>query len=700
MSKSARLWIFRIVTAIFLPVLALAAIETTLRLVGYGHAATFTVPCTVNGRDSYCDNDHFTWQFFPAGAFRLPLSFAFPAEKPTDSFRIFVVGESAAQGDPEPSYSFSRYLEVMLRERFPAVRFEVVNAGITAVNSHVLLPLVRDLTRHEPDLFVIYTGNNEVVGPFGAGNAFTPSGSSLALIRSGVLVRSTRLGQLLGDALRSQSTQGQWHGMEQFLKQQVSADTPALKNVYGNFEANLRDIVEAAQGSGAHVLLSTVGVNLKDSAPFASAHRADLTDSERQAWEAAVKDGAALEESNQHAEALRRYLAAAAIDARYAELQFRIGRVQHNLSDFTQARERFALARDLDVLRFRADSRINDTIRSVAKASRTGVDLVDAEAIFADESANGLSGRDLFYDHVHMRPRGNYLIARDLFPRVVALLREKVPQSNASVEAPSAEEAEALLAMTPFDRRRVATTVGTWLGQPPFTNQINNRDEVSVLRRQAQEGAIDFESTAAAYRSAIAKAPEDRHLHFNFGMVLEQSEPAAAAAEFRRALGLLPGDYGARQELGDTLIRMGKFEDGIVEYRALLSQKPYHAPAYLSMGYALAQVQKFDESIAAYEKAAHCNPGYTIAAYNTIGLIQASQKKYDEAAVSFQRALYANPAGVATVDILQNLSEALNQAGRTPEAERALATLAEHEANQRRRSAPSDKPNENLEGAQ
>jgi tetratricopeptide (TPR) repeat protein len=145
---------------------------------------------------------------------------------------------------------------------------------------------------------------------------------------------------------------------------------------------------------------------------------------------------------------------------------------------------------------------------------------------------------------------------------------------------------------------------------------------------------------------------------------------------------------------------MGKFEDGIVEYRALLSQKSYHAPAYLSMGYALAQVQKFDESIAAYEQAAHFNPGYTIAAFNTIGLIQTSQKKYNEAAVSFQRALNANTADAATVDLLQNLSEALKQAGRNPEAERALAILAEHEANQRRRSLPSDKPNENLEGAQ
>ena len=87
MSKSARLWALRLTTALVIPLLTLVAIEGALRLIGYGHAATFTVPCTVNARDSYCDNDRFTWQFFPAGAFRLPLSFVFAARKTADTFR-------------------------------------------------------------------------------------------------------------------------------------------------------------------------------------------------------------------------------------------------------------------------------------------------------------------------------------------------------------------------------------------------------------------------------------------------------------------------------------------------------------------------------------------------------------------------------------------------------------------------------------
>jgi tetratricopeptide (TPR) repeat protein len=89
-------------------------------------------------------------------------------------------------------------------------------------------------------------------------------------------------------------------------------------------------------------------------------------------------------------------------------------------------------------------------------------------------------------------------------------------------------------------------------------------------------------------------------LNFNFGILLEQSEPGTAAAEFRRALNILPGDYGSRQKLAETLIRMRNYEDGIGECRTLLTQKPYHAPAHFTMAYALAQLQQFDESIAAY----------------------------------------------------------------------------------------------------
>lgn len=76
MERNRRLWTFRIATAVALPLLLIVAAEAGLRLAGYGHRSDFTLPCTAQGQAAFCENDRFTWQFFPAGMFRLPYSFA------------------------------------------------------------------------------------------------------------------------------------------------------------------------------------------------------------------------------------------------------------------------------------------------------------------------------------------------------------------------------------------------------------------------------------------------------------------------------------------------------------------------------------------------------------------------------------------------------------------------------------------------
>ncbi len=126
-------------------------------------------------------------------------------------------------GDPDPAYAFSRYLDVMLRERFPATNFEVINTGVVAINSHVLLPIARGLAQQRPDLFIIYAGNNEVVGPYGTGTVLTSSALSLPIIRGSIYLRSTRIGQLL---TQSTAKKMEWGGMQMFLDKQVAFHHP------------------------------------------------------------------------------------------------------------------------------------------------------------------------------------------------------------------------------------------------------------------------------------------------------------------------------------------------------------------------------------------------------------------------------------------------------------------------------------------
>jgi hypothetical protein len=60
---------------------------------------------------------------------------------------------------------------------------------------------------------------------------------------------------------------------------------PRLEAIYENFGQNLKDIIAAGRNSGAKIVLSTVAVNLRDCAPFASLHRPDLSESQLSEWQ-------------------------------------------------------------------------------------------------------------------------------------------------------------------------------------------------------------------------------------------------------------------------------------------------------------------------------------------------------------------------------------------------------------------------------
>ena len=526
-----RYWAPRVASALLVPILLLVIVEMGLRFSGVGFSTELLVPCTLKGQPASCYNLFFPAPFFPPGMIKTPQAYAIPSQKPQGTFRIFVLGESAAMGDPDPAYAFSRYLEVMLRERFPSIKFEIVNTGSVAINSHVLLPIARDLAQHSPDVFIIYSGNNEVVGPYGPGTALTASGMNLEVIRSSIFFRSTRIGQLV---TKLGTQKKEWSGMEMFLDKQLPASSPLMKPTDANFESNLRDTVAAARNSGATVLVSTVATNLKDCGPFASMHREGLSGADLASWSQLVQEGADLENSKSYAEALQAYRSAAKIDGQYAELEFRIARTLWKQGDYTGAKEHYLRARDLDTLRFRADSEINNINRTVA-SSGSGIKLMDAEKILSQESPNGIIGNELLYDHVHLTPRGNYLLARAAFLQIASQLPAEAGKSAAENDIPSQAECEKLLALTNHDRARITTEMLQRLQRPPFTNQIDHTDQVLRLMIDSDGAQESPDDTVAQYQWAIAKDPNDRILHYNFGLFLFDYDRDASAEQLRMA---------------------------------------------------------------------------------------------------------------------------------------------------------------------
>src|SRR5258706_15909552 len=120
-----RLWVFRLSAATLIPLILFGVLEGALRLANYGYDNIFFVPARIGNQGFFVTNDRFGFRFFPPANARPPFAVRLAAVKRADAYRIFLFGESAAQGDPDPTFGVGRYLEVLLRERYPGVEFEV-----------------------------------------------------------------------------------------------------------------------------------------------------------------------------------------------------------------------------------------------------------------------------------------------------------------------------------------------------------------------------------------------------------------------------------------------------------------------------------------------------------------------------------------------------------------------------------------------
>jgi tetratricopeptide (TPR) repeat protein len=670
-----RKWLFRLTAMVLGPLLCLMLLEAGLRVAGYGYPTSFFLGPLADG--TCVTNPHFGWRFFPRALSRKPIPCSISA-KPTGAIRIFILGSSAAQGVPEPAFSFGRILEVMLRARYPNEKFEVVNAAMTAINSHVVLEIARDCAAHQPDLFVVYMGNNEVVGPYGPGTVFQRWSPSRRLIRANAWLKSTRIGQLLDDAMRRlgsrEPSPTAWQGMEMFTGNQVAADDPRLEAVYASFRQNLIDLFAVAHRAGATLILSTAAVNLRDCPPFASLHRPDLSPEDLAKWKSIYRSGVDLESRSLCSEALKRYEAAAKLDDRFADLQFRLGRCLAAEGRLAEARNRFILARDLDALRFRADSRLNAIVRDVAaEQAPSGTRLVDAERLLADSdsASDGILGGDLFYEHVHLTFDGNYFLAQAVMRQIESALPQLAAAGKPGPVLSRKQSAESLV-LTPADEYQMAKSITEiTTSRPPFTNQLDHaahqaslRKQLAVLGRRAlSPQALD--EACSRYEAALERTPDDWHLHRRYGLLaMACGRYQIAVKHLRLVLEKVPLDVGSHLELGNALRDSGRIDEAIVHYRRALELAPLDSMIHVYLGNALNTRGQTDEAISCLQRAVELDPK-CVTAHNSLGSALDARGRADEAIAEYKKALELDPT-LATVH--NNLAYSLESRGRTAEA--------------------------------
>ena len=534
----------RSVTVAAVCLLLLLAAEAGLRLAGFGHPSSFFV----DEPDGVTHSNHYFGRlYYPPELVRGAYPSRFATEKPPGTKRLFVLGESAAAGYPEPAFSFSRILASFLLRACPETSWEIINTGVTAMNSHAIRLVATECARYEPDAAIIYMGNNEVVGPYGPGSLLGGRAVPLPVIRAVTWLRSTRTGQALqafADWIMRSGRPDNWSGLDMFQNAKVAADDPALQRVYHNFESNLRDIIGVFRARGVPVILSTVSSNMTDCPPLGSG------------------------ETN------------AAALASYQQ-----GVAHRSAGRIPEAADALRLARDADTLRFRADSRINSIIKKVA--AEESIPLVDAEEEFLRvELTASPDDAPLFFEHVHFTFEGNRHLAAASGRELVNLWQEQMPCLRPDVfSAVTRDQAAADLGYSALAEGYSIGSIVAMLGKPPFAGQLGNMDRIAGWNAKLREieGLLTDPYLAGTIRQleqAVEQRPRDGSLWYWLARHYEDRKRwSEAETAYRRSLEVLPGNPAVLAQLGDLLWAQGRKTEAVRFFEKFLEIIPSH-PGY------------------------------------------------------------------------------------------------------------------------
>jgi len=459
--------------AVLIPILFFVLLEAALRIFNYGYDYTQWIS-PIKG--VYVLNPDIAHKYF-YDVQNVPYSDVdiFDKVKKPNSFRIFVLGESAAAGYPFlPNGSFSRYLQQRLSLEYPNSKIEVVNCSMTAINSYTMRDLFPGILEEKPDLILIYAGNNEYYGALGVGS-MESFGTSRTLVNLVIYLEQFRTFQLLRNVIdkisglfaKKQSPSGTL--MSRMARNQyIGLNSSVYKKGIEQFKGNMTDILEMAKKQNVPVILGTLACNLKDQYPFVSINEKGLPPADSvfmQAKEALAK------KELQTADSLYRY------------------------------------AKDLDALRFRAPTEINKVICDLGR--EFDYPVVNIDSAFDADSPDHIVGDNLMTDQLHPTLQGQQFIGRLYYDEMgkTGLLPKSKP-----LDLSNRQQDSITVANFPFSRLdgvigeyRIKVLKNDW----PFIERRNKIPAYELLAPQnyidslAYELVEDRTDWATAHRDAV-----------------------------------------------------------------------------------------------------------------------------------------------------------------------------------------------------
>ena len=360
-------------------------LEGSLRAFDYGEELALFIPTAPGSTQKPYTriNPQVAQRYFPKGHFiPEPTSDGFLQQKPTEGYRIFVLGESTTAGWPYPNnVMFTRSLQRRLAETFPRKQVEVINLGIAAINSFMLLDFIDEVLEQQPDAILIYAGHNEYYGALGAASTVTV-GEAASLIRLYLRLQHFKTFQLLRAAINlfqkdsvAQSSAKFPTLMGQVIGQDhIPLGSATYERGKAQFRENLRALLKKTKAAGVPVVISELVSNVRDHAPFFSNRSASPS---------------------------------------LAEQAYQNARQLEAKGEIAAARSEYLRAKDLDGLRFRAPEEFNEIIHALA--AEQGVPVVPMKSYFEAASPQGLVGNTLMLEHLHPNAQGHQLMSRAFF---------------------------------------------------------------------------------------------------------------------------------------------------------------------------------------------------------------------------------------------------------------------------------------------
>lgn len=334
--------------------------------------------------------------------------------KPENGLRILVFGASASAGlGFGPNVAFARQFEDMLVEAYPDRVVEVLNLSIVALPAGSVKTLLADAARrYDPDLLIVYSGNNEFM-EIHAEKYQQLRGGYLSWLREHLM--GLHLAQWLEEAVAGPARvpsladqdvlRADVRQAERTIIHDVEIAPRERAAIMDAYRGHLEDMSRAASENGVPVVLSTVASNWRWRGPK------DLPDD----WLDDIVSGGGAPGIDRPRQAL------AVIDERVLAAEpnevsgwlYHRALVHEALGNREQAREDFIAAKDADPHLRRALSAGNEAVRSVSRAA--GIPVVDIEAFLSSRTEAGTIGFEVFYDNVHFTPQGALLVAAEYF---------------------------------------------------------------------------------------------------------------------------------------------------------------------------------------------------------------------------------------------------------------------------------------------